>query len=68
MKTTAKGVILGNIFKIEDPGDRTKITPMSFANITMTSFKGVKEVDVKLLAKRYEEQGQINYKKFIQEV
>lgn len=68
LRTTAKDVILANMFKFEDPADRAKISLMSFANITMQSFKGVKELDVKTLAKRYEEQGQVNYKKFIQEV
>lgn len=34
----------------------------------MANFNRVKEVDVKLVARRYDEQGQINYKKFIQDV
>lgn len=41
---------------------------MSFIRITLSSFKGLKEVDVNLVSRRYEEQGQINYKKFIQDV
>jgi hypothetical protein len=61
-------VILDNIFKIEDPADRAKVPQMSFVRITISSFKGLKEVDVKLVSRRYEEQGQINYKKFIQDV
>jgi hypothetical protein len=65
MTTTQKDVILANIFKAEDPKDLAKVPEQSFINVVMSSFKGVNVIDVKLIAKRYEDRGQINYKKFI---
>jgi len=50
-------VNLDNLFKIEDPGDRAKVIEMSFVKIIMANFNRVKEVDVKLVARRYDEQG-----------
>jgi hypothetical protein len=49
-------VDLDNLFKIEDPTDRSKVTEMSFVKIITGNFNRVKEVDVKLVARRYDEQ------------
>ena len=35
LRTTAKDVILANIFKYEDPSDRAKISLQSFTTITL---------------------------------
>ena len=61
-------MILGNIFKSEDPKELAKIMEQSFVTILLNCFKGLNVIDVKLVAKRYEDKTQINYKRFIQEV